>query len=161
MLKKYIACLCSFFLLFSMTAASYAEPDDGVGQTIQIYTRFHTFVGRPSWLLVIRDVDHNQNIPYLFDIERGTNFWLAFTRGRNYLITISNLQFAPYKGMPYYNTRKINNFCHLESNGRIIRGESLYITIKGNLTPNTNTFTCYVSRYADSNFTIASPKAAE
>ena len=125
--------------------------DDGLGQTIQIYTRFHSFVGKPSWLLIIRDLDHGQNIPYLYDIKRGDNFWLAFTFGSNYLITVSNLQFGPYP-------RKINNFCNLESNGQIIRGQSLYITINGDLSPNTNTFSCHVLKYADSNFTIVTPK---
>ena len=155
MLKKYITYL---WIVFSLCIApiSYAEPD-GVGQTIQIYTQLHSFIGRPSWLLIIRDIDHNQNLPYLFDFNRGDNFWVAFTYGRNYVITVSNLQFAPYREWPY-KTRKINNFCQLESNGRINKGQSMYITIKGDLTPNAGTFSCYVSKYPDTNFTIVSPK---
>lgn len=147
--------------LFILTCSCYAEEsNEGLGQTIQIYTRLHSFVGKPSWLLIIRDVDNNQNIPYLFDLKRGTNFWVAFTYGRNYLITVSELQFSPYRRDPYH-VKKIKNFCQLESVGHIIRGKSLYITIKGELTPNTDTFSCYVTRYADSNFTIAPSESDE
>lgn len=131
-----------------ITGSVFANPDD-FGQSIQIYTQLKSFVGKPSWLLIIRDIDHNQNIPYMYDFEKGDNFWLAFTFGRNYLITASRLTFNPY------NRKKINNFCGLESYGRIIRGQSLYITINGDLTPNTNTFNCSVSRYQNSNFAIA------
>jgi len=155
MLNKKVLGICCLLSLFLSSA--YAQPDEGgIGQTIQIYTRLDSFKGKPSWLLVIRDIDHNQNIPYLFDIKRKDNFWVAFTYGRNYLITISNLQFAPYGENPY-TLKKINNFCQLESRGRIIRGQSLYITIRGKLTPYSDTYDCSVSSYADSNFTIAKP----
>jgi hypothetical protein len=127
---------------------SFANPDS-LGQTIQIYTQLRAFVGKPTWLLVIRDVDHGQNIPYVYDFKRGDNFWMALTYGRNYLIVASTLVFNPYEKL------KTNNFCNLESNGRIIRGDSLYITINGYLSPNTNTYTCNVSRYTDTNFNIA------
>ncbi|OGT36598.1 MAG: hypothetical protein A3F12_08065 [Gammaproteobacteria bacterium RIFCSPHIGHO2_12_FULL_38_14] len=163
MLKKLLF-LIGILLISLSNAPLFAQADDQpLGQTIQIYTQFRYFTGKPSWLLVIRDLDHNENIPYLFDIYQGTNFWVAFTYSRNYLITISNLQFSPY-GRPYsqlrpYKTRRINNFCNLESRGRIIRGKSIYITIKGDLTPY-QTFKCYVSKYPDSNFTIV-PRAEE
>ena len=160
MLKKIIIYL-GISISSLMSSLSFAQMDENpLGQTIQIYTRFHSFVGRPSWLLMIRDVDHNENIPYVFDIRRGTHFWVALTYGRNYLITASNLQFSPYGRNPY-KTKKIRNFCNLESHGRIIRGKSLYITINGDLTPNTNTYTCYVSKYADSNFTLVNPAASD
>ena len=158
MLKNVILYLVLFIFL---TPASYADEDnEGFGQTIQIYTRLHSFVGKPSWLLIIRDIDNNENILYLLDFKRGKNFWVAFTYGRNYLITVSELQFSPYRRDPYH-IKKIKNFCQLESWGRIIRGKSLYITINGELTPNTDTFSCHVSRYADSNFTIAMPSSEE
>lgn len=144
------------FLIFSLLClpASYAE--DGLGQSIQIYARFHSFMGRPSWLLVIRDVDNNQNIPYLYDITRGDNFWVAFTFGRNYIITASTLSFSPYRHDPY-GTKVIKNFCNLESHGRIIRGQSMYVKINGDLTPDPSTYTCTVSRYQDANFYVVTP----
>lgn len=137
-----------------MVSAVYAQEDSGLGQTIQINTQLTSFVGKPSWLLVIRDLDHGQNIPYIFDFRKGANFWVAMTYGRNYLITASTLQFSPYKLDPY-NTRHIPDFCHLESNGRVIRGESMSITIGGNLTPRTAGFNCDVTRFPDNQFTVA------
>ena len=137
-----------FSILFLTGLGAFAQSqEDGIGQTIQITTQLHSFVGNPSWLLIIRDLDNDENIPYLYDFRKGDNYWLALTYGHHYLITVSSMKFDPY-------ARKINNFCHLESNGRIARGESLYITINGDLSPNTNTFTCHVLRYVDPNFTI-------
>jgi hypothetical protein len=143
-------------ILLCFTMQSVAQlGGNNPGQVIQINTRFHYFVGNPSFTLIIRDLDHNQNMPYLFDITRGENHWVVFTYGRNYLIEVSKLQIETYQ--PRYNTYqqyRLNNFCHLESNGRIIRGESMYITIEGDLTPNPNTFSCHVSIYPESHFPI-------
>lgn len=158
--KKSILCIWLLFLSSLTLLDCFAQENDGIGQTIQIYTHFDSFIGKPSWLLIIRDLDHDQNIPYLYNITKGDNFWLAFTYGRNYLITVSSLQFSPYRTNPYQ-SKKIDNFCHLESNGRILRGESLYITIMGDLTPYTNTFTCHITRYPDGNFTIVKPAESE
>lgn len=136
----------------------YAQ-SDSLGQSIQIYTRLHSFVGRPSWLLVIRDIDNGQNIPYVYDFYHGNNFWLAFTFSRNYLITASTLSFSPYSRDPD-KTKVIHNFCHLESQGLISHGQSLTIQISGDLSPNPSTFICNVARYNDSNFYIAQPNAS-
>ena len=134
--------------LVSITAVSgNAQPTDNFGQTIQIRTNLRSFVGKPTWLLIIRDVDHNQNIPYLYDFYTGTNFWMAFTYSRDYEITASEMTFNPYG-------RTIKNFCGLESMGAVQRGSSLQIDITGNLSPNPNTFTCNVLKYADQNFNI-------
>jgi hypothetical protein len=137
-----LACLIS-----GMTCA---DPN-GLGQTIQIYTHFSKIHAKPSWLLIVRDIDNGQNIPYIFDFERGDNFWLIFTFGKNYLITASRLTF----NTP--NHKKISNFCGLESNGRIIRGQSLYVTVSGKLTSNPDTYSCNVQSFQDSNFSIATP----
>jgi len=138
-------------------STSYAQPGaDGLGQTIQITTRFQSFVGNPSWLLIIRDIDHGQNIPYLFDINSGENFWVAFSYSRNYLILASTLQISTYQSRyNSYKNYKIHNFCHLESNGRIMRGESMFVTIQGDLSPNSDSYSCQISTYADTNFTFA------
>jgi len=77
MLKKKVAiCIGILCGLCITTSSSYAQDNDGLGQIIQIHTRFHSFVGKPSWLLIIRDLDHNENIPYFYEIKRGDNFWL-------------------------------------------------------------------------------------
>lgn len=149
-LKINILC---FLCLISYGYAQ--QNNNGLGQVLQITTRLHYFVGRPSWTLIIRDLDHNQNMPYLFDISRGDNHWVVFTYGTNYLITASRLQIETYQSK--YNTYKqyrLNNFCHLESNGRIRKGESMYITIEGGLSPYNNSFSCHVSSYPDRNFFI-------
>lgn len=135
---------------------------DGLGQTIQIYTRFHSFVGKPSWTIIIRDIDNNQNIPYVFDITRGDNFWFLFTYGHNYMIIKSDMQISNFRSRYNdYDLYKIKDFCHLESNGRIIRSESLYITIAGTLTTNMDGITCHISRFKDPNFTVVSQDAAQ
>lgn len=145
LIKKLIA----LFLFFPLLA--FAQEENG--QVIQINTRFHSFVGKPSWLLIIRDLEHDLNIPYLFDIRTGTNAWTAFTNSHDYLITVSNLQFSPYTDNPY-TVRHISNFCHLESFGHIIHGQSMFITITGNLTPYRETYRCHIMRYNNANFTI-------
>lgn len=153
MVKKLIIWISLFLINSLIMSTSFASiASDGLGQTIQIYTQFKKITGNPTWLLIVRDIDNNQNIPYLYDIKKGDNFWLAFTFGRNYVITVSSMAFnSP-------NKKKISNFCGLESNGRIIRGESLYITINGHLSPNRNTVNCNVLKFADSNFTIVEQK---
>lgn len=145
--------------LLTCVTAGYAQTDDNsLGQIIQINTRLHSFVGRPIWTLIIRDIDHNQNIPYLFDFTRGGNHWIALTYGRNYLITASRLQIETYRSRyNQYKNYRMQNFCNLESNGRINRGESMYITIEGDLSPYANSYTCHVSTFPDGNFSIYKP----
>lgn len=152
--KKNFLYIAMWFLCVAFSS-SHAQEGDGFGQIIQIHTRFHSFIGKPTWLLIIRDLDHDQTIPYLYDIRRGDNQWLAFTYGRDYLITVSKLSTEIYNA--HYNKfrqYKTNDFCDLESNGRIMRGESIIINIEGDLSPDSNTYTCHVLRYSDPNFLI-------
>ncbi|MBA3661318.1 MAG: hypothetical protein H0W64_06300 [Gammaproteobacteria bacterium] len=153
MLIKQIGFCAALFLGAGTIALSDPNP---FGQTIQIQTRLHAFVGRPTWLIEIRDLDHNETIPYLYDFDGGRNLWLLFTRGRNYLITASTLSFSPYSVRPY-RTKKIYNFCGLESQGRIWRGQSLTVHLEGELSPNRNRYRCNVTSYKDTNFTISTP----
>lgn len=122
----------------------YAENVTEQTQTLQIYTNFKSIMGQPSWLLIIRDVDTGLVSPYLFDISRNDNFWVAFTYGHHYRITASTLQF---KGCG-----EIKNFCNLESG--IIAGKSMYMTLSGILTPDPRTLKCNVMKYGDTKFTI-------
>jgi hypothetical protein len=152
MLKK----LLTILLILSaslMAGQSIAVNQDDIGQTIQINTRFSAFTGRPSWLLIIRDLDHNENIPYVFDVKRGENTWVVYTRSKHYLVLVSTMQFAPYLRDPY-RIKKINDFCHLESHGRIQRGTSMYITLSGILSPYAADYDCQVQKYADPSFTV-------
>lgn len=149
-LKKVFLCLSLIIACHGVPALAQTEQDN-FGQTLQINTQLHSFLGHPSWLLVIRDLDHGQNIPYLYDFVSGHHFWLAFTYGHDYLITASTLTFNPYH-------QQVNNFCGLESHGRILRGVSLYITLSGDLTPYSTTFNCQVLKMQDDHFSIASPQ---
>lgn len=138
-----------------LTTRCFAQLGSPLGQVIEIQTRFHSFIGKPIWSLIVRDVDNNQNVPYIFRITKGSNRWLIFTYGRNYLITASNMQLETYQS--HYNKYKnirLKNFCNLESHGRIARGESMVITIEGDLSPNSDSYTCNVTTYRDENFYI-------
>lgn len=150
-------------LLCISTTFAYAHPQDieldgidGLGQTIEIHTQLHSFIGKPAWTLIIRDLDHGQNIPYLFDFTRGNDHWVVFTYSRNFLISASRLQIETYRSRyNKYKNYRINDFCNIESNGRIIRGRSMYITIEGDLSPYSNTYTCNVSSYPDGKYFIS------
>jgi len=152
---KWIARI-SLIILMSLTNSLYAQSGENpFGQIIQINTHFRGFIGKPIWMLEIRDVDHNQNIPYIFDIRRGSNYWTVFTYGRNYMISASNLQIETYQARyNKYKNYRMKNFCNLESNGRILRGESMTITIDGVLSPYSNTYNCSVAIYPDDNYFI-------
>jgi len=139
------------FTLFASASTCVQSSSAGVGQTIQISTQLESFTGKPSWLLMIRDIDNNENIPYVFDFISGYNYWVAATHGHNYVIIASTLQFAPYKSDPY-RTKVIRNFCNLESHGRIAHGESVTVTISGKLSPNTDNYICNVTRFTDNYF---------
>jgi hypothetical protein len=135
-LRALIISLC----LMSMSV--FAE--DQLGQTIQIYTQFRHFFGKPTWLLIIREVETGIVTPYIFDIRNNQNYWLAFTYGHHYRITVSNLKFGTYG--------EINNFCGLE-NG-ILSGISMYMTLTGVLSPDPKTTKCFVHQYKNASFTI-------
>jgi len=143
--KKIILMIALVVSASLMASPGSTQPPDGFGQTIEINTRLHSYLGKPTWLLVVRDIDHGQNIPYMYDFRKGTNFWLALTYSKNYLITVSELVFNPYD-------KKVKNFCNLESMGRIQRGVSMRIFLQGDLSPNTATYTCNVFKYQEPQF---------
>jgi hypothetical protein len=152
---KWIICI-SLLIFSCLATSSYAQIDENpLGQVITIDTRFRSYVGNPIWSIVIRDIDHNQNIPYLFDLRRGANHWVIFTYGRNYLISASNMQIETYQ-MRYnkYRNYRMTNFCNLESNGHILKGESMSIVIEGDLSPYSNSYSCNISVYPDDNFFV-------
>lgn len=155
--KKVISWIGIFLWICIALPSSYASPDDELGQTIQIQTRFRHLIGRGTFTIVIRDLDHNQTIPYMFDVIQPNNLWLIFTHSRHYLITASRLQMDKYT--PCCNQFKNNrttNFCHLESNGRIMRGRSMRVIITGDLSPHPYTYSCQVTTFPDRDFTIVS-----
>lgn len=128
---------------------------DGLGQTIQINMNVKGITNKTSWLITIRDVDNNQNLPYLYDITQGNNSWMIFTYGRNYLISVSDMQIIKYsERYNDYRLYRIHDFCHLESHGRIEHG-SMSIWITGEITPNMDKIHCQVNRFNIPNFNVA------
>lgn len=146
-MKKILFAMLFNALFFTPLHLAVGQNNDP-GQVIHISTYFRSFVGKPSWLLIIRDLDHNQNRPYLFDIRKGENSWTIFTFSKNYLITVSSMQFSPYKRY-HPRFRQTNNFCHLESRGQIMKNLSLSLIIQGDLSPNTGKYTCQTTYYKD------------
>jgi len=117
-------------------------------ETVQINTSFRYFLGKPTWLLILRDVDSGVVLPYIYDIRSGDNFWLAFSSGRNYQVQASLMQFPPYDA-------EIRNFCRLEDG--ILRGQSLFVTVTGALTPDRRASHCHVKKYPSAGFTVVEP----
>lgn len=148
MINKLVG-TCLLCLLLPL--ASFADDGD-LGQVLQINTDLCSLRANASWLLIIRDVDRGINIPYVYDFQNLQNYWMALTRSRNYLITVSQMQMYTYNLRDNtYHKYVIKNFCGLESNGRIIRGNSISIRISGDLKPYPDTLTCIVSQYPDLN----------
>lgn len=116
--------------------------------TIEIRTRFSSFIGKPTWLLTLRDVDAGVSYPYLFDIKRGENYWVIPAPGYHYLITVSNMRINSYDAFNnQYKTYEINDFCQIESAGRIIHGQSMLISIDGQLSKNSNGYRCQIQKW--------------
>ncbi|HLB57200.1 MAG TPA: hypothetical protein VJL60_00110 [Gammaproteobacteria bacterium] len=132
------------FIGTSLLLVNSAIASNLPGQTLQVYTHFREIIGKPSWLLIIRDVNTEQVFPYLFDIRNNDNFWVAFTEGHSYRVTVSNLKFGT--------DSVINNFCGLE-NG-ILSGKSMYITLSGTLSSDRATSKCFVQTYNGMPFTV-------
>lgn len=150
MLKNFLGISLLSFALLSMTFSQ--AQDNDFGQVIQIHTDLCSFRGQPSWLLIVRDVDQGINFPYLYDFTQGSNFWLALSHSKNYLITVSQLQMQIYNPKENMFRRYVmKNFCGLESNGRIIHNDSFSIRITGDLKPYSDTLVCNVSQYFDPN----------
>lgn len=133
-LYRFLVLCCVFFMNYSI-----AQAEMGMGETLNIYTQFTQFVGKPTWLLIIRDMETGLISPYIFDIRNKENYWIAFTYGHSYRVTVSNLKFGTYG--------EIQNFCGLEN--CILSGTSLYMTLKGVLTPDPKTTKCYVHSFKD------------
>jgi len=139
MIRKY------FVLFWLGLAISFsiitANASGALGQTIQINTRFRSVINNPLpvWLLILRDADTGVVLPYLYDVRNNDNFWIAFSFGRNYIVTASTLKFGPFA--------IIHNFCHLEDS--VLSGQSMIITLTGDLTPSPATSRCRVLKYKD------------
>jgi hypothetical protein len=127
-----------------VTLTCFAQAYPYPGQTLQISTYLNSLIGNPSWTLIIRDAESQRVLPYLFEFTDKNHFWVAFTTSRSYIVTASTIKWGPYA--------VINNFCNLE-NG-ILTEQSMIITLKGELSPNPDSFKCVVQKYSNVPFPI-------
>ena len=95
-IKKIVTFYIFILYLVFRSISGYALNSLINTETLQIYTHFQTFVGKPTWLLIIRDVETGLVSPYIFDIRNNDNFWLAFTFGHHYKVTTSKLTFGHF-----------------------------------------------------------------
>ena len=134
MKNKAMLVLC--FFLYGISALLYA--DELPAQRLHIYTQLDDIVGKPSWLLELRDVTSGRVLPYLFDIQKNTNVWVAFSKERAYRVVASIVTFGPYA--------KIYNFCGVQDG--ILVGKSMHINIHGILSPNARSIRCKVTQFS-------------
>jgi hypothetical protein len=141
-LKKILRSVASIIsgLIFILPVVSGAE--NPLGQTLQINTNFDSLKGNPTWLLVIRNTQTGEILPYMYEIKNSDNFWIALSYGRNYRIVSSRLQFE--------SSKSISNFCNLEDG--VISGKSYVIRLSGNLRPGGNDYECHTIKFKDYNF---------
>jgi hypothetical protein len=137
--------LLSFLFLCLTYALPLSAQDNPLGQTFQINTRLQSFVGKPAWTLIVKDVVTGQVMPYFFPIYESEQFWVNFTFTNAYRIIVSELQFGPPDAI-------IRNFCHLQDG--ILDRQSLIITLSGRLTPDRRTSDCHVQRFKQYSFPI-------
>ncbi|MES2218941.1 MAG: hypothetical protein V4501_11085 [Pseudomonadota bacterium] len=119
--------------------------DSPLGQTFQINTRLESFVGKPAWVIIVKDVANGQVVPYYFPIYESEQFWINFTFTNAFRVILSELQFGPPDMV-------IRNFCHLQDG--ILDKESLIINLTGRLTPDRRTSECHVERFKSYSFPI-------
>ncbi len=139
-----IVCQFGILLLSAFLIVLPARAENPFGQFISINTYFSCVSGSPSWLLILRDIDTGQVLPYLYDIHNENNAWLALTYGSAYQITVSTLTFGPFA--------ILHNFCGLEN--LVLRNTSLSIRLTGALTPNRAGFQCVRLPFSNMPFTI-------
>ena len=65
-IKKMVTIFMFILSLFFQNSISFALNSLAQTQTLQIYTHFQTFIGKPTWLLIVRDVETGLVSPYIF-----------------------------------------------------------------------------------------------
>ena len=137
MINKNICQLGILIACFIIAPVCRAAISQYPGQTLKIITDFQSILGSPEWTLIIRDADSQNVYPYVFDIRQKDNYWVALTASESYIVTASQLKWGTYA--------VIDNFCHLESG--TITGQSMFIILKGYLSPDPNSFSCTITKY--------------
>lgn len=141
--------ICKIWIvsLFLFLAPTYAQFDQSIKHIIEIHTQLYAIVGKPTWLIVLRDVDSGRILTFMYDFIIYDNNWIAYSKNRKYRIVSSSLKFGP--------DQVINNFCGIQDG--ILEGKSMYITLTGAITPDPATAKCHVLKYNDVGFTVVKP----
>lgn len=154
LLKDLIIRIGTIFLCLT---TSLTHAFDGSNNTfqhaLQVKTNVYSIVGKSILTIIIRDIDRNENIPYVFEFTPGNQYWVLPIPSHNYFVLSARLQITKYDPRcNAYKNYRINNFCHIESRGRILRGKSVDLFVQGDLSPNTNKYSCQVKTYPDGNY---------
>jgi hypothetical protein len=131
-------------LIFYLCTTTTVQAAGPFGQTVEINTNLRAIIGTPSWLVIVRNMETGEIIPYVFDFTNDSNFWLVLTYSRFYRITVSQLKFN--------NAISISNFCHLEDG--ILSQESMFVTLTGVLSPDPRSSRCFISRFKPYEFPV-------
>jgi hypothetical protein len=144
-LKRFLSQIGLLYLCLLGILPAKADSENPFGQTLQINTHLNSLAGKPVWLLMLRNVETGQVLPYTFPLQNFDNFWIALTWGHNYQITVSTLQFEGHKS--------IENFCHLQTG--LVKARSFVINVSGDIIPNRQKYHCQVMKFKEYNFPMA------
>lgn len=136
-MSSYKLCRTWLLIAFLNLFFPYANAGSYPGQMLQINTHFDAVVGKPTWLLIIRDNESERVIPNLFDMK-ANDTWVIPLMTQSYKITVSKLTFEP-------STTVINDFCHILNKNHT--NKSMYITLSGKLSPDLHSIKCDVASY--------------
>jgi len=152
---KDLAARLGIFLLCLSTQLVYAQNNPQFNpraHSIQISADIHSVTSKSILTLIIRDIDRNINIPYVFDFTIGHQYWVVPIPSGNYFVKAAQLQIAKYQpSCNSYKNIRLDNFCNIESHGRILKGKSMQVFIEGDLTPNTSRLKCHANTFSDGN----------
>ena len=121
-----------FIILLGFAMITQAAAQE---QVITINTHFRSIDHKPTWLLIVRNLQTGEVIPHLFTMQKKEQS-MVFGVGQFYRITASNMTFR---------NKTTKNFCGLESG--VIDGKSLFVTITGDLQLDPKGYQCRVIQY--------------
>jgi len=107
---------------------------------IQIEGQLKEIKANPSWFILLRNVDTGSIVPWMLDLQGPFVHWSVFPEGHDYQIIASEMRFN--------DNTVLHNVCDIEDG--IVSGRSLQITLKGQLTPTSDTFDCRKMSWSDS-----------
>lgn len=151
--KKCFSIVLFFLSIFASFSHATIRPY-GLGQMIQITTSFPHAYHNARWILVIRDVDHHQRIPYSFDMQKGQHQWMVFTYSKHYRILSSTFYADANNKLDQPKPVRIKNFCQLKGHNSILSSRSMHIYINGDVLSDPEAAFCQISTYSDNQLAL-------